>query len=95
MADQTNPIPEPILPETAENANVVMGPANATGPLARLARQRITNALLKKGYSQQEVDEAIQDAESDRPLLDLFMTYVFPILLKLIENLILAKRAAT
>lgn len=86
-----NPIPEPINPPDPEQ-QLFGAPLNATGPLARLARKRATDVLLKRGYTQQEIDEAIQDAESDRPFLDIFMQYVLPVLLQLLENLILAKR---
>lgn len=80
-----------VIPEPIEG-NESMGPLHATGKLAQRARQRVTEALKKKGYSQDEIDGAISEAEEDRPLLNLFMTYIFPILLMLLENLILAKR---
>lgn len=83
-----NPIPEPLPGDTP------MEGVHATGPLARRARDRVTKALLKEGFNQEEIDSAISEAEEDRPLLHLFMTYILPVLLQLLKNLILAKRAA-
>jgi hypothetical protein len=76
--------------------NAPMGPINnALFPnLQKRNKERIKTILMKEGFTSEEVDGAIQEAESDHPFLDLFTTYILPILIALLKNLILAKRAA-
>lgn len=68
---------------------------HGAGPLARHMREQVVTILQSKGYTTDEIEGAISKVEEDRPLFNLFLTYILPILLKLLENLILAKRMTT
>ena len=71
------------------------GPTGALFPkLRERNKERLKKIMAADGFTSEEVDAALVEAEEDHPFLDLFTTYILPILIALLKNLILAKRAA-
>lgn len=82
-----NPTPQAVTPTTP--------PLGALFPnLQKRNQERVKKILLAEGHTEAEINDALAEAAGEHPFLDMFVTYALPILLALLKNLILAKKAA-
>lgn len=74
--------------EQTPEVEVQLHDAEGFSPLRNILKQRLIKAAIAKGATREEVENAIGQAEGDRPLLDWLKNGGFQELLKFIMELI-------